>query len=189
MNWKCFGFGVIICLLITVTLWRWRDRHQLQEQAQQTLKTILENMPEHVKFIIEINRNVVDRLESVGFEGLTPAERAFFSALMLNSEVNNGGFDQYYFNPSAEYAVEAVAALEKIGATKTADIVRHANSLFKSDSPPKDRVARQKELDALPEFAKETLNHLDDEFYECDEDIDKLLYDFVVENRSEFLEP
>ena len=60
--------------------------------------------------------------------------------------------------------------------------------MFKNGKPPKDWNARQEELTRLPKSAQETLRHLDNEFYKYDEDITKLLYEFVVKHHSEFLD-
>ena len=50
-----------------------------------------------------------------------------FSALWeVESEVNNGGFSQYFVNSSAESVHFVVDALNMIGAPKTADICQRA---------------------------------------------------------------
>ena len=36
----------------------------------------------------------------------------------LEAEINNGGFDQYFFNSAGDKAAEAINALEAIGANK-----------------------------------------------------------------------
>ncbi len=61
----------------------------------------------------------------------------------LEAEVNNGGFDQYFFNSSGENAAAVIGALDKIGATKTAGIVRAACEKFPGGMPPADWIARQ----------------------------------------------
>ncbi|MDH0449508.1 MULTISPECIES: DMP19 family protein [unclassified Shewanella] len=88
---------------------------------------------------------------------------------VLEAEINNGGFDQFFFNSAGDYTEETIQALVKIGANHTADIVRRAASKFPNDMPPKDRGARQELLedispdsDAFEEFDEEFLAYEDD---------------------------
>ena len=188
MKWKSLLLGIIICTVIIISIYRRERKRELREQAQETFDLFLKNRPEEFKYLMEISDKVFTRLEKVGFDGLTDAEKVFFCVWVLTGQVDNGGFDQFFFNSSGNYSTEAVDAFEKIGASKTAGIVYRANSVFKNGRPSKNWTARQDELDALPESAEERLRRLDDEFYKCDEDIDKLLYEFVVKQRSEFLD-
>ena len=188
MNWKFLLVGIIICTVIILSIYRNRSKRQLQEEAQQAVKLALQNIPEEVKFLMGISEKVFDRLEKVGFDGLTDSEKVFYCVWVLEGQVNNGGFDQYFFNTRGEYSVEAVDAFEKIGAGKTAEIIGRANSIFENGRATKDRTARKEDLDALPESAQEALRGLDDEFYKCDEDFDKLLYEFVVKHEAGFLD-
>lgn len=188
MDRKSVLAGVIIFAIIAVAIWQVKRNRTLQEQARESVDLALRNIPEHVKFLIGVDKKVFARLEKVGFDGLTDAEKVFFCIWTLEGDVNNGGFDQYFFNSWSEYSIETVDAFEKIGASKTAAIIRRANSVFGSSGPAKDRQTRQKQLDSLPESAQEKLNGLDHEFYEYNEDIDKLLYEFVVKHDAKFLD-
>ena len=48
----------------------------------------------------------------------------------LEAEVNNGGFDQFFFNNAGDQTAETIEALIAIGATHTASIVRAAATSF-----------------------------------------------------------
>lgn len=104
----------------------------------------------------------------------------------LEREINNGGFNQFYWNSSGNYANETIDALILIEAYKTAEIVKKANSEFKNGSVPKDRVERQNELELIEENAEENWNNLDSEFYEYNDDLTELLIAFVINNKSDF---
>lgn len=134
---------------------------------------------------LDVNRLIFERYEKRGFEGLTEAERTAHCVWWLEAEVNNGGFDQFYFNSAGDHAVETVAALERIGARHTAGIVTRANAAFRDGRPPRERAARQKQLLALSKVAKEELGELDDEFYEYRDDLKGLLDRFVQEHRAD----
>lgn len=104
----------------------------------------------------------------------------------LEREINNGGFNQFYWNSSGNYANETIDALILIEAYKTAEIVKKANSEFKNGSVPKDRAERQNELELIEENAEENWNNLDSEFYEYNDDLTELLITFVINNKSDF---
>jgi len=119
-------------------------------------------------------------------EKLNLSQRIFLLVENLEREINNGGFNQFYFNSSGDFSKETVNALLEIGAKKTADIVKKANSEFKNRSVPKDRTERQNELQLIQEKAEENWNKYDSEFFEYQDDLTELLIAFVIKNKSEF---
>jgi hypothetical protein len=67
---------------------------------------------------------------------LPPGTRAIFTTFLVDAEVNNGGFNQFFYNPHGYLAGEALAGYELLGdacerhptRTRVADsagIVRH----------------------------------------------------------------
>ena len=126
------------------------------------------------------------RFWSVSFWELSPAERVFRAIWELEGDVNNGGFDQYFFNSSGDTAFAVVDALETIGASKAAQIVRAANRVFPNATPPEDRDERQAQLEAMSPEIGELLHKLDQDFYACPDDLTKLLWAYVNRNRSSF---
>ena len=104
----------------------------------------------------------------------------------LEREINNGGFNQFYWNSSGNYANETIDALIKIGANKTAEIVKKANSEFKNGVVPKDRTKRQNELELIENKAEENWSNLDSEFYQYNEDLTELLIAFVLKHKLDF---
>jgi hypothetical protein len=117
---------------------------------------------------------------------LNESQKAILIVENLEREINNGGFNQFYWNSSGNYANETIDALIKIGANKTAEIVKKANSEFKNGIVPKDREKRQDELELIEDKAKENWNNLDSEFYEYNDDLTELLITFVIKNKSDF---
>ncbi|MFI0431220.1 DMP19 family protein [Mariniflexile sp. HMF6888] len=119
-------------------------------------------------------------------EKLNPYQRTFLFVENLEREINNGGFNQFYFNSSGDFSQETVDALLEIGAEKTAEIVKKANSEFKSGTVPKDRTERQNELEQIEEKAEENWNKCDSEFYGYQDNLTELLIAFVIKNKTEF---
>ncbi len=117
-------------------------------------------------------------------KSLTPAEATFVRVWELEAEVNNGGFSQFYFNSAGDHAASTVDALEEIGAGRTAEIVRAANSVFPGAAPPSDTYERQDLLEALGESGEEKLETWDGEFFKYQDNLSELLCRFVDNNRN-----
>jgi hypothetical protein len=118
------------------------------------------------------------RHRTVAFADLSEADRILVSIWALEADVNNGGFDQYYFNTAGDTAHYAPVALRSIGARAMADIVERANSLFGPSGPPASRDARQDALLALTS-SEDLWGQLDREFYAYPDDISTLLTQFL----------
>lgn len=84
--------------------------------------------------------------KSLGWHGLTTAEKPLRAIDELDCEVRNGGFAQYYFNSSAEHWREALAGLEAIAAVRHLELFRQTLAFFPDASPPIDRDERSDQL-------------------------------------------
>src|SRR5262245_26824721 len=82
------------------------------------------------------------------FADLSPSEQVFILVWEVEAEVNNGGFNQFFFNSAGDRASATVAALRTIGAERMASIVDRANASF-PDGPPVDRSIRQELLETI----------------------------------------
>ncbi len=101
----------------------------------------------------------------------------------IEAEVNNGGFNQFFFNSAGDRARATAGALRTIGAERMASIVASANSSF-PDGPPADRSVRQNLLEAIDPDT-ELFEELDQEFCGYPDDLSGLLYRFVIKHRSD----
>lgn len=77
-----------------------------------------------------------------GLESLTELERVFFLGADFYFQVATHGIDNYYRNPSGDYSVETVWALEQLGAPDAASVLRCCNALFPNGSPTSDQSDR-----------------------------------------------
>lgn len=119
----------------------------------------------------------IDKYIECGPAALSQIERVGVGIWMLEAEVNNGGFDQYYFNSAGDLAVPTVQALIEIGATNTASLLAAANSEFPDGLPPVDRNMRQRVLDQIRDRAR--FGALEQEFYRYSEDLIALPANFL----------
>jgi hypothetical protein len=102
-----------------------------------------------------------------GLDSLCERNRTLFLVGYLINQVADGGWSFVYINPSAAYASEIVGALERIGASRSADVMRTINAMFPDGSPAKDHGIRMDQLKSLPPDASglgEELERIFDEW-------------------------
>lgn len=126
----------------------------------------------------------LQRLDIAGFDGLSEPDRVLATLWRLEADVNNGGFDQYFFNSSGDQAFFAERALRLIGANRMADIVAKAVAVFGPSGVPRDRDARQVQLEPLRDGSAELWDDLDRQFYAYPDDISALVERYLSRARG-----
>ncbi|MCC4597476.1 DMP19 family protein [Xanthomonas campestris pv. phormiicola] len=115
------------------------------------------------------------KLQDHGFDTLGDCDRLLVTIWGLEADVNNGDFDQYYFNSYGDQAKMAPSALRAIGANRMAEIVELANTEFGQEGPPGDSSARRSRLEEISEDAAPAWDALEEEFWSYPDDIAALL--------------
>ncbi len=137
--------------------------------------------------LIAINGLLCNKMgNDLNYANLNKSELLVISVDLLQSDVNNGGFDQYFFNSFSELAYEAMDGLKEIGALNAAEIAEKAFSVFPDSNVPNDRNERQALLDNIGEKEEELLSKVDQDFYKCPDDIDALLIEYIKQHRKDF---
>jgi hypothetical protein len=120
----------------------------------------------------------------------TKAQQAIYIIWSLEAEVNNGGYNQFYFNSSGQYAGLAPEALNLVGASKFADLTTRANAVYEKEN---EKITKHQ--DGTPEgFSKSyednPLDKFDDEFYSLYkiENLQKIQIDFIRKHRNDFVD-
>ena len=134
----------------------------------------------------EVGYYVLRKMDRVGFDGLSHAERVVACLTELEMEVNNSGFDQYYWNAPGDHTLETVAALRELGAGRTANLLVTANAAFGHGGPSRDREERWKQIDALAEDAKRRWFELDGNFDEHRDNLSALVATYIRAHRTDF---
>lgn len=107
--------------------------------------------------LIELSESDKVKFGKLHFSEQSIPQKVFSSVWALESEVNNGGFSQYFQNSSAETSPFVAEALGLIGAPRTADICRRAIRLaFPAGLPPTGETIRT----AASDLADDVLNGL-----------------------------
>jgi hypothetical protein len=122
----------------------------------------LDSLPESEDRLLR----VLSVLAPKAWEELTSAERALLLAHELELEWSNGGFRQYFANPSGNRWEETLDALGRIGAGQIRRIFESALAVFGDSRPSKDQVERSEQLRNAGPTAADALARLDDEYFE-----------------------
>ena len=106
----------------------------------------------------------------------------------LEVEVNNGGFNQYFYNPSGQFAEEAAAGCRAIGAPEMAEIVEGAIKTHFSEMELYRKTKEDGTMEAFMDSYKESkLDQWDEEFFKYPDDLQTLMIQYIRSHYSEFV--
>ena len=109
------------------------------------------------------------RWDEVDFEDLLPSEQNYIYLWSLSVEVENGGFDTYFFNSAGDQAKYAQTALRELGSVDVLDTLSDAIAMLDNVGGfSEDRDDRWKLLNQLSDDAFVDLNA---RFYERTENV------------------
>lgn len=123
--------------------------------------------------------------EKDNFENLNEFEKNFIYIDVLESNVTEGGFIQFFFNSSGQFTHEVFQAYLAIKAEKTIDILTKAIFLFPEVPVPKNTHLRRKLL-MEKESNIDLWDDLDKEFDKYEDNIIALTLDYVRDNIAFF---
>src|SRR2546427_10905132 len=93
--------------------------------------------PTKDRILIDLSSSDKTSFGKEDFANQSLPQKVFSAIWAVESEVNNGGFSQYFLNSSAESASFVAEALDTIGAPKTASICNRAiTTAFPKGLPP-----------------------------------------------------
>jgi Domain of unknown function (DUF4375) len=125
---------------------------------------------------------------SARYDALTKGQRMLWATMVVEGEVNNGGFNQYFFNTGGETLADAIRGFETFGSTEHAKLAREAAELYRKD---RERIAQARAegtLDAFSEsYESEPYAALDSRFFELASPPGRLAY--VKSHAREFCVP
>lgn len=130
-------------------------------------------------YLFTLADDIQSRESKTALSGLAPKEQVFFLVWSLEAEINNGGFNQFFFNSSGDHATATAEALRAIGATKTAAIVEAAMSIFGAEGPNRSKTRRQQQLTIFSDEQQERLSDLDAIYYTYPDNLSGLLATYM----------
>ena len=136
--------------------------------------------------LIDLSESDKTKFGKEAFATQSTAQKVFSAIWTVESEVNNGGFLQYFQNDSCETVGFVVQALETIGAPRTAGICRRAITTAFPAGLPRTSDAIVSSASEFSDEIQEQLQTLDGEFLEYPHDLTGLLFAFVSRHPEEF---
>jgi hypothetical protein len=101
--------------------------------------------------------------------------------------VNNGGFNQYFWNSSGEFAEEAVTGFAFFGAVEHATLMREAIAAGLAEETQRSEFMERNTLEAFSESYEHTrLGVLDRRYFSLSENLSALRVKAVRERPNEF---
>jgi hypothetical protein len=136
--------------------------------------------------LIELAESDRTKFGKEDFAVQTFPQKVFSAIWAAESEINNGGFVQFFQNTSNETSPFVVEAFHVIGAPRTADICQRAIAVgFPGGLPPSPDAISAAASD-FTEDKLEQLAALDEEFFQYPHNLTELLFAFVLEHPLEF---
>jgi hypothetical protein len=121
------------------------------------------------------------------FSSLPRKVQYIYATALLEGEVESGGFNQYFYNSSSDFALEALAGYQEIGATEHAALLRKAIAIYHQERWFHFRIRLRHSLDAFFDSYQLTrLSELDDEFLGIEDDPVMMRANYVRNHLSDF---
>ena len=152
----------------------------LEEAGDRTIEQLIQLEDTHRidSIVLAIEAALMEKSD------LTPTERIVLAVEAMEREVNNGGFNQFFFNSSNEYAGELVSALRQIGIPDIADIAERALRAIGARPEWTCDEFEAASVDPDESIAAE-LNACDDAYYATEDAIAARLFEYIKANRSD----
>jgi len=136
-----------------------------------------------------------DNYGKVSFSKMPETLKTVYLINEFESEVNNGGFLQFFTNSSGKYTNETIESLELIGANNTKNLLEKAVKIMLKHNESTENLNRKinsRELYEIFETSEiydnevlmKELNDLDSKFYESTEPTQELKFKYFESNEN-----
>ena len=136
--------------------------------------------------LIALSESEVVDFGKVDFALQSPPQKVFSCIWALESEVNNGGFLQYFQNGSCETAGIVCEALRLIGAERMAALSAKAIDTAFPAGLPDDPEEISSLASSLTEEIRFQLDEIDAEFMRYPDNLTELLFTYVMTHENTF---
>ncbi len=178
------------CLLLPAGLGYAQDTKDLSPEKL-TVRMIA-RMP-NSKVVDELGQIAADAIESspdprAACLKLAPGLQMIYTTGLLDAEVNNGGFHQYFWNSSGEFSDIALKGLKLIGDKDRAALLEQAIKIYKTEEPTMEQFKEKGNDDAFLKSEKTTkLSPLDDMYYAIKKTLEHFQIRFIRSHPKAFI--
>jgi hypothetical protein len=137
-------------------------------------------------FLIDLSESEHTDFGRADFAGQPEPQKVFSAIWALESQVNSGGFLQYFASSDGDTANYASTALRAIGANRCADIVERALKVASPTALPESQDARDALVESLGGRERDEVDALDSKFFEYPDNLTELLFAYVASHPETF---
>ncbi|MCR9201464.1 MAG: DMP19 family protein [Planctomycetaceae bacterium] len=113
--------------------------------------------------------------------------QAFWVTWIVQAEVNNGGFNQFYCNTADRLSVDAIKAFRYFNANAHADLMQQANAKRANEgATPKSMQADATKQSFVDSYAHSSLSPFDTRFEELQDELTELRHQKIRSVPHEF---
>ena len=112
---------------------------------------------------------------------LDETQKSVYLIGVLNQQVLNGGFIQYFDNSYGMFGYETLRVLRTIGATSSANLLEQALKLVNHEQLSESEFSKYIAENLVDDNVGDELDQLDDQYYELEnsEDLEELLVNWI----------
>lgn len=170
------------------------EKHGYDPKYRQLTRTLLEQEPDsslesalmqHVAWAIDQD---YDREREI-VDGLSPGLQTIYTTYLVETEVDNGGFNQYFFNSAGRLADIALAGFRTLGATEHERLMREAIAVYERMRPRLDSAREAGTMEAFSEtYEGGEFEAIDRRFYDLDTDLSALRIQYIRTHLDQFVD-
>ncbi|QVK18978.1 DUF4375 domain-containing protein [Mycoplasmatota bacterium] len=178
-----FSFFIILHVLITLTF-----SSGIKELNSETVNKIPDEklVDKLYSYVVELTGNSRGHDEEEILNQINRPTKCVYMVELMNYEVENGGFGQYFYNSSGYFAFEVLDCLKEIGALEGYNITKEAIDFVNKDNLNKDDYKEKQISRQLFQYPNnendQKFDELSNKYYNYVEEIRKLLVKYVREN-------
>lgn len=138
----------------------------------------------------ELEQLIFDNINTIEDRSLlSKGQKAILSTYIVQGEVSNGGFNQFYFNAKDEYSDMAIEGFSTLGVNDFVVLMAKANKIYKVIKKDLEKNNNGSWESFSNSYHDNPLNNLDTTFYKLDEKLNlrAIKINYIRENISEFI--
>jgi hypothetical protein len=120
------------------------------------------------KYLAAIDKKII-AAGGKTWDCLSAPERATIVVYFLACEISNGGFEQFFINPTGDRWRETQEALKTVGAVRCSAMFDEALSVFPSGAPSADQLKRHRQYKRAGKRAQRLMGRLTNKYYDLQE--------------------
>lgn len=122
--------------------------------------------------------------------GWNKSRQAIYMIWILESEINNGGYNQFYSNSGTQYAKYLPDALKLVGADRLADLTQRANDVFEKENEKRTENQDSTAVVISKSYPDYLFKRFDNDFYEIAQvdSLNQIQVDFIRSHKEKFID-